>query len=104
MRIIAIGIIFIVILFSIVAAGGYFYLEAQTKKPLSAVSRAEKVFEIKRGESVSAIAGRLAKEGFISDRFFFKYAVWKSDIGGLLKSWSKVFYSGVFPIVKGAPE
>ncbi|HEY4519280.1 MAG TPA: endolytic transglycosylase MltG [Candidatus Paceibacterota bacterium] len=98
MRIIAIGIIFIVILFSIVAAGGYFYLEAQTKKPLSAVSRAEKVFEIKRGESVSAIAGRLAKEGFISDRFFFKYAVWKSDIGGSLKAGKYLLNSGMSPL------
>ena len=87
------------LIFSIfAAAGGYFYLEAQTRKPLSAVSRAEKVFEVKRGESVSAIAGRLADESLISEPFFFKYAVWKSGVGGSLKAGKYLLNPGMSPL------
>ena len=97
---IIIGLSFVIIL-SAAAAGGYFYLEAQVKKSISAVAREGKVFEVKRGESVDAIAGRLADDGFISKPIFFKYAIWKSGIGELLKAGRYLLNSGMSPLEIG---
>ena len=94
---IIIGLSFVIIL-SAAAAGGYFYLEEQVKKSISAVAREGKVFEIKRGESVDAIAGRLADDGFISKPIFFKYAIWKSGIGGSLKAGKYLLNTGMSPL------
>ena len=98
MKIIVIMVLSFLIFSIFAAAGGYFYLEARTKKPLPAVSREGKVFEVKRGESVSAIAGRLAPEGFIAHPFFFKYVVWKSGVGGSLKAGKYLLNSGMSPL------
>ena len=101
MKIIAFIILILIVLSGAALAGGYFYLEAQVEKSISAAAREGKVFEVKRGESVGAIAGRLADDGFISKPIFFKYAIWKSGIGELLKAGRYLLNSGMSPLEIG---
>lgn len=97
MRIIIIIILFLVVILGATAAGGYFYLERQIEKSISAVAREGKVFEVLRGEGVDAIGARLVQAGFISRDFLFKYTVWKSGIGSSLKAGKYLLNSGMSP-------
>ena len=101
MKIIVFIILILIVLLGVAVAGGYFYLEAQVEKSISAAAREGKVFEVKLGESVGAIAGRLADDGFISKPIFFKYAIWKSGIGELLKAGKYLLNSGMSPLEIG---
>ena len=101
MKVAIIAVLFFVIILSAAAAGGYFYLETRIERSISAVAREGKIFEVRRGESVDAIAGRLADDSFISKPIFFKYAIWKSGIGELLKAGRYLLNSGMSPLEIG---
>ena len=98
MKVAIIAVLFFVIILSAAAAGGDFYLETRIERSIYAVARGGKIFEVRRGESVDVIAGRLASEGLISELFFFKYAVWKSGIGGSLKAGKYLLNTGMSPL------
>ncbi len=67
------------------------YVEILVKSPFDPNSKANFVFEIKRGESLSEISKRLKKEGLIKSSFWFDFYVKRANKENSLKAGKYLF-------------
>ena len=57
----------------------YFWLEKEIQTPLNKGSQIKKIFEIKKGESLTSVAERLEKEGIIKNKYLFLFYLWQKN-------------------------
>lgn len=85
LRIVLSMIVFFLFTAIVVTAGAYFYVSDQIEKPREKIGF-YKNFIIPSGESAAGIGEKLAKEGIISDSFYFKFYLWKTGLKNSIKA------------------
>lgn len=70
---------------ALMIAGAYFYITDKIGKPVEKTGFFRN-FVISTGESATQIGEHLAKEGLISDSFYFKFYLWKSGLKSSIKA------------------
>lgn len=64
---------------------GFFYYNHKISTPVSNLAEGQ-AFLVESGEGVSQIASKLLEAGLIKSKFFFKFYIWKNDLGSKLKA------------------
>lgn len=82
---IILGITILLLIFSALGIGAYFYVAGEVQKPVEKVGFYRN-FVISSGESAAQIGDNLAKEGLIKDSFYFKFYLWRSGLKSSIKA------------------